>query len=288
MNVPSDTDANFEPGDQILVWREKGHTQKNGEYKGPFKVASCDRIKKLVFIYDQPNGTPRPFSIAQVKHNISPSTLSSSFFSDLNHALTPFKSPSINDDIFITEIIPQKDPRSQTPEMQKAKLDEIRNLMKRGTFKVVLKEDIPDDANVLPGRFVLALKSDIDGKIIHKARFVIGGHRDKLKNFMVHSSQPCSHHRFGYYSLWLLYLDLRSGLQTLHKPTYNPQYHSRETFFYNLLSPNWNSTQMNACKYSNLCMAYRIRGTSGIKPFSGTTVMISTCPNFDRTHHCIT
>lgn len=72
--------------------------------------------------------------------------------------------------------------------MNDAKRKEIRSLLEKGTSKVILKEEIPPDANVLPGRFVLALKSSIDGKIKCKARYVIGGHRDKLKHMMVHSS----------------------------------------------------------------------------------------------------
>lgn len=64
---------------------------------------------------------------------------------------------------------------------------EIANLLNRGTFKVLLKDEVPNDANILPERFVLALKSTMDGKIKHNARFVIGGHHDKLKHLMVHS-----------------------------------------------------------------------------------------------------
>lgn len=59
----------------------------------------------------------------------------------------------------------------------------------RSTFKVVLREDIPIDANILPDRFVLKIKSSPDGKVIHKARFAIGRHQDKRNSFMVHSSQ---------------------------------------------------------------------------------------------------
>ena len=108
---------------------------------------------------------------------------------DLKHPLSNFTTPTLDSDIFMTEIIPNSDDRASTPEMLEARAEEIRNLIKRKTFKVILKEDLPADANVLPGRFVLALKSTVDGKIFHKARFVIGGHRDRLKNFMVHSSQ---------------------------------------------------------------------------------------------------
>ena len=73
--------------------------------------------------------------------------------------------------------------------MTSAKKAEIRNLLKRGTFKVILREDIPNDANVLPGRFVLTIKSTDDNRAKFKSRYVISGHRDKLKRVMVHSSQ---------------------------------------------------------------------------------------------------
>ena len=79
--------------------------------------------------------------------------------------------------------------------MTAAKKKEIRNLLKRKTFKIILKEDILPYGNVLPGRFVLAIKSSITGEVVFKARYVIGGHRDKLKHMMVHSSttmQPSS------------------------------------------------------------------------------------------------
>lgn len=189
LNVPKATDMIFDPGDQVLVWREKGHSNKNGEYLGPFSVSHMDRNSKLVHIFDKSDTKPRPFSITQIKHYISPSTLSKQLFTNVKIPLTQFSTPSFESDVFMTEIILQKDERSKTPEMLKARADEIKNLIKRKTFKVILKEELPLNANILPGRFVLALKSTTDGKIFHKARFVIGGHRDKLKNFMVHSSQ---------------------------------------------------------------------------------------------------
>lgn len=61
-------------------------------------------------------------------------------------------------------------------------------MLQRGTFKVLLKDDIPADGNVLPGLFLLGLKSLIDGKVKYKARYVLGEHRDRMKPWMVHSS----------------------------------------------------------------------------------------------------
>jgi len=72
--------------------------------------------------------------------------------------------------------------------MDDAKRSEIRNLLQRGTFKVILREELPPDGNILPGRFVLAIKSSEDGQVKYKAGYVIGGHRDKLKHMMVHSA----------------------------------------------------------------------------------------------------
>lgn len=62
-------------------------------------------------------------------------------------------------------------------------------MLKRGTFKVVLCEDVSNDANILPGRLVLNIKSTEDGQKTFKARYVIGGHFDKRKQFIVQSSQ---------------------------------------------------------------------------------------------------
>ena len=147
-----------------------------------------------MFLQDVRVGQARPFNIAQVKRYYKPEQLSATFMADLRNSIQYFESPK-DDDIYMTEIIPNQDVRAKSHEMTEAKRQEIKNLLKRGTFKVLLREDIPRNANVLPGRFVLAFKSTEDGKLKHKARYVIGGHRDRLKHMMVHSTstlQPSS------------------------------------------------------------------------------------------------
>ena len=52
-----------------------------------------------------------------------------------------------------------------------------------------IKEDIPPDGNILPRQFVLKIVSTDDGEVKHKERYVIGGHWDKMKNFVLHSTQ---------------------------------------------------------------------------------------------------
>ena len=52
----------------------------------------------------------------------------------------------------------------------------------------MLCEYVPEDAKFLPGRFELAINPNEDREIKFKARFVIGGHRDKLKHLIVFNS----------------------------------------------------------------------------------------------------
>ena len=72
--------------------------------------------------------------------------------------------------------------------MSQAKRDEIRGLLDRGTFHFILREEVPPDGNVLPGRFVLSIQSTEDVQVRFKARYVISAHRDRFKALMVHSA----------------------------------------------------------------------------------------------------
>ena len=62
-------------------------------------------------------------------------------------------------------------------------------MLERGTFRVILKEDISNDANFLGARFILVIKSNVDGKIKFKVMYVIGGHHGRFEAFMVHAFQ---------------------------------------------------------------------------------------------------
>ena len=69
-----------------------------------------------------------------------------------------------------------------------AKTKEIQGLLDRGTFKIVEKAMIPDGANILGGRFVLALKDEGTKQETWNARFFVQGYRDKMKTSLVHDA----------------------------------------------------------------------------------------------------
>lgn len=58
---------------------------------------------------------------------------------------------------------------------------EISNLWERGTFTILLKEEIPENSNIFQWWFVLVLKSTVDGDAKFKSSFVNGGHREEMK-----------------------------------------------------------------------------------------------------------
>lgn len=90
--------------------------------------------------------------------------------------------------VFITEILHPADPRSRSGMFDTAKAQELAGLADRGVYEVVCKEDVPHDANVLGGRFVLAIKNALTAEEVYKARFVVQGHTDIEKNLLVHNS----------------------------------------------------------------------------------------------------
>lgn len=72
-----------------------------------------------------------------------------------------FTSPRFPNDVLSTEIMSLKLLSSRTPQMIQLRADEIKNLINHKTFKVLPNEYMLNDANMLPGRFVLTIKSTV-------------------------------------------------------------------------------------------------------------------------------
>ena len=169
--APPATNLNYKQGDFVYVYREdlKQHT-------GPHLIASVHGKNVRLHVGD-PLG-PRHFNISQIK----PAPLPIDTF----HSAPSNKIRDIPD-IMHTEIIQESDPRASL--FDEAKQKELNGLFERGAFKIVLREEVEDNPNIVPSRYVLAIKhgqKDTPPKL--KARFVLGGHRDRDKNQIVHDS----------------------------------------------------------------------------------------------------
>lgn len=64
---------------------------------------------------------------------------------------------------------------------------EIEDLLKRKTSKVLCRQDILVNANILVGRFVLAVKDEGTHRKISKAGYIVQGHKCFVKLSIVHS-----------------------------------------------------------------------------------------------------
>jgi hypothetical protein len=75
--------------------------------------------------------------------------------------------------------------------LNSGKREEILNLIWRGTFKLVT---LPENhnGNIVPSRFVLAIKHSATGETKCKARFTVGGQKDKLKHSTIHTVSTLS------------------------------------------------------------------------------------------------
>lgn len=111
--------------------------------------------------------------------------------SELLKQLAPFNSKS-HPNILLTEILQPNDLRIESPDFDLAKTKEIKGLLDRKAFRVVLEEDLERDANVLGGRFVLTIRNKGTNDEIFRARFVVQGHLDREKELLVHASTTVS------------------------------------------------------------------------------------------------
>lgn len=123
--------------------------------------------------------------MAQKKHFNTIETLPNSFFADLHKRLS-CSSASDDAKFHLTEIVDRDDTGGHS-ERFKAKLKEIKSLLDGGTFKMILRQQVPTDGNVLPSTFILTIKSAEDDKIKFKARYVLRRHEDLFKHVMVHT-----------------------------------------------------------------------------------------------------
>ncbi len=168
-DVPPATDRTYKLGEDVLVYSEK-----EKEWLGPFIVV--DVTGRLVTVQSENGQSRQQFSTSQIKP----------FYQEYNN-LEFFQSNDDSTELFevhITEVIHPGDPREKM--FEEAIKKEIDGLVKNGTWRVVCYDETPKDACVLSGRFVLAIKDEGTGKEIWKARFVVQGHRDKLKKYLVH------------------------------------------------------------------------------------------------------
>ena len=70
--------------------------------------------------------------------------------------------------------------------MIEAKRKEISTLIVTGTFRVIPREETPEDGNIINGRYFLTIEPSKEDKVRYKSRRVTGGYRERFKKLIVH------------------------------------------------------------------------------------------------------
>jgi Reverse transcriptase (RNA-dependent DNA polymerase) len=182
------------PDELVYVYRKRP-----AKWIGPFPIKTIDG--KTVYVRDGQD--KKPFSITSVKPHYTPVAISNHSMLDLRqvfHSTLLNSSPrssnfsctptEMGDDyrVGLTYVLTPKDPCRFDPRFRAAKEKEIEGLARRWTWRVVCAEDLPDNANVMGGRFVLTIKNKDTIEEIFKARFVVQGHNDSQKFSLLHKA----------------------------------------------------------------------------------------------------
>lgn len=135
--------------------------------------------RKMVFKLNMSHVVPQPSdddttSISKLIKRLSP----------LNYYPLPY--------ILVTEILPPNDPRCKSSQFDLAKAKESLGLLDKNAFRLVLKEELDSEGNVMGGRFFLTIEHKDTDKELFKARFVVQGYLDSEKELLVHASTRVS------------------------------------------------------------------------------------------------
>lgn len=181
LRIPRNTDLILHQGDKVKVFRES-----DKKYIGLYPVVRVDG--KQVFIIDE-NSKEKQFCIHQViKHEAYEKTLDGNSAMDILHnCFSQFRSDlsrkrRVKYRSLITEILHPADPRCDSAEARASKKKEIDQLISLNNWKVVLKSEMPENANILPKRFAMSIKDKETEEPYYKSRFVVQGHRDREKS----------------------------------------------------------------------------------------------------------
>lgn len=175
-NVPPSAKYQLRSSQTVMAYSEK---QKR--WVKDLKIVRVSSNKFFI------NNGKRIFKLG-ISHVIpQPSNEETNAVSTLLKRLFPLNSQSLPH-ILLTEILKPNDPRGESGDFYLAKAKEIVGLLDKKAFRVVLKEGIESNANVLGGRFVLTITHKNTEREVFKARFVVQGHLDREKELLVHAS----------------------------------------------------------------------------------------------------
>ncbi len=168
--APAAKNSIYSPGDMVYVYRERLN-----KHTGPHMIASVLGKQARVHVGDRTG--PHEFNISQLRPSPLP-----------NVTLDNITEPAYPARVMHIEILRPGDPRESLFKEEKRK--ELLGLLERSAFKICMREEAGQNPNIVPTGYFLAIKhSQTEDPPKLKARFVIGGHKDRDKNPLLQDSR---------------------------------------------------------------------------------------------------
>lgn len=159
--IPLASERIYYPEDKIIIFREESK-----EWKGPYRVLDFDFKRKVLTVVNTHSKNTERYIGQQVQPYIRKNMENQTIHPDefFHNPISPFRTknrpvPPVFHS-YLTEVILPGDPCSNYPIFAKEKEKEMGWLIDRGTWKVVLNNEVPADANILCGRFFLTIKDE--------------------------------------------------------------------------------------------------------------------------------
>lgn len=159
----------YSSGDFAFIY---GEGLKN--YTGPHLLASADG--KCARLQIGESTEPRYFNISQ----LGPAPIQ-------RHPSCDEQLSRLGDGlgkVLHTEVVGPGDSRAFV--FNDVKRNEILGAIERGTLRLVFQDEADQNPNIVPSAYLLAMKQGDDGRIVYKARLVLGGHRDRDEKDIAH------------------------------------------------------------------------------------------------------
>lgn len=127
--------------------------------------------------------------------------------SNLIKGLRP-RNSKLQTNILLTELLQPIDQPIEFLEFDLGQRKEMKCLLDRKSFRVILKEYLERDANIRRGRFVLTSKKKCTNEEIFKARVVVRGHLDREMELLGNASTTVSQQSirflfFAEHDIWI-------------------------------------------------------------------------------------
>jgi hypothetical protein len=186
--VPPAVDRELHTGQHGFVWREKER-----KYCGPFAILNLSEDGTQVTLNVNRGHRSGVFSAncvcpAPQMADVLLASISSTLSSYSNKASgmrrAVYTQNQADVPVFVSEAVENKDPRAKGPDFSAAKQKELLGLLERGTFKDMLREEIPKNAPVMKGRFVLVIKNRDTDQEVYKACYDVQAFLDPLNNVL--------------------------------------------------------------------------------------------------------